>query len=298
MSVFALLVACDGDPSTTDGPADTDVDADTDADSDADADADADSDADTDTEHSGTWEDTGTPDLPDDGYLTVVWVKTNDDAPEAYLTGELYTEHAPGVSGVSFRRPHGPDDCRLTAYTIEQLAQGTLPDRTLESAGTLALTSPTSAARNIANGRDTRYYATLDAGTVPFGQAWSVSAPGATFPAFDAPDGIGMPAARTLTSPSPGFSVSGDLELAWTGGDGTELKLTIEATGATSDRALIQCRVVDDGAFTVPGSLMTRLPAGRVSVRFDQSRTDRLDVQGRWLTLTGSVVDVVVGSAP
>ncbi|MCA9488540.1 MAG: hypothetical protein KC621_01415 [Myxococcales bacterium] len=297
MSLIALLAACH-EPTTSDEPQ-TDADADSDTDADSDADADADSDADTDLEHTGTWEDTGTgPQLPDDGYLTVVWVKTNTEQPQAYLIGEVYTENAPGVSGVAFRRPHGPDDCRLTRYTLEQLSQGSLPDRTAESAGALTLTSPTSAPRTIPLGGDGSYYATLDAGTVPFGQAWSVSAPGASFPAFDAPDGIGMPAARTLSAPSAGFSVGGDLELAWTGGDGTLLTLTIEATGSSTDRALIQCSVIDDGAFAVPAALTSQLPGGRVSVRLDQSRTDHLEVDGRWLRLTGSVVDVVVGSAP
>jgi hypothetical protein len=116
--------------------------------------SDTDSASGTDTQAPGeTDTDTGEEDLPDDGYVSLVWTQADDEAAEAFLIGQVYAIVEPGVAAVEFAQPHGVDDCALTLYTLADLQEGSLPTYEHQSAGPLSLTGGGAAHRDRTHGR-------------------------------------------------------------------------------------------------------------------------------------------------
>lgn len=84
------------------------------------------------------------------------------------------------------------------------------------------------------------------------------------FDAIALPDLVTLPEALTLTSPAglgPGVALArADTELVWTGSSDALVEIRLHSSGEDADHEL-RCDVTDDGAFTLPGSLLAQFPA-------------------------------------
>ena len=239
----------------------------------------------------------GEVDYPDDGYVSVVWTQADDDPAEAFLIGQLYEIVEPGVAAVEFAQPQGVDHCALTLYTLAELQQGSLPTYEHQSAGPLGLTWGEPPIEIAPTGAPLLYHRTLDPSAIAFGGAYHVDAPGDSFPAFSG--SIDMPPTRQLLAPSPGFTTDGALTVRWSGGaPNDELLLRLEGMNDMGDRALVLCRLDNDGQHAVPEEIIEQLPSGRLSVHLEQRHRTHVVIGDRAVRLTGAVVHIVVGSTP
>jgi hypothetical protein len=239
----------------------------------------------------------GEEELPDDGYVSVVWSQANAEPATAFVIGQVYEIVEPGVTAVEFAQPRGVDDCALTSYTLEDLQQGSLPTYDHLSAGTLTLGSGGSALDVDPTGANMLYYRELEPGGVAFGGSYELDAPGGSFPGFSGQ--IDLPPMRQMLAPTPDFVAAGALTVQWSGGDpDEELLLRLEGMNMQGDRALVICRVDNDGEHTVPEAIIDELPNGRLSVHLEQRYQTHVIIDERAVRLSGSVVHIVVGSAP
>jgi hypothetical protein len=236
-------------------------------------------------------------DCVDNGDVSLVWSQANDDPPSAFVIGQVYDILEPGVSAVDFAQPGGVDDCALTLYTLEDLQMGTLPTYDHLSAGTLTVASGGSAVEIDPTGANLVYYVEIEPDAIAFGGTYEVDAPGDSFPGFSGE--IEMPPMRELIAPAPDFSAAGALTVQWSGGDpDQELLLRLEGMNTEGDRALVICRVENDGEHTVPEAIIDEFPSGRLSVHLQQQVRNHALIGDRAVRLNGSVVHIVVGSAP
>jgi hypothetical protein len=250
-----------------------------------------------DTNTGGETETDGEEELPDDGYVSVVWSQANAEPATAFVIGQVYEIVEPGVTAVEFAQPRGVDDCALTSYTLEDLQQGSLPTYDHLSAGTLTLGSGGSALDVDPTGANMLYYRELEPGGVAFGGSYELDAPGGSFPGFSGQ--IDLPPMRQMIAPTPDFVAAGALTVQWSGGDpDEELLLRLEGMNMQGDRALVICRVDNDGEHTVPEAIIDELPNGRLSVHLEQRYQTHVIIDERAVRLSGSVVHIVVGSAP
>jgi hypothetical protein len=234
---------------------------------------------------------------PDDGYVSVVWTQANDDPASAFVIAQVYEIVEPGVAAVDFAQPRDVDDCALTLYTLEDLQMGMLPTYDHQSAGTITLDSGGSTVEIDPSGANLVYHRELEPNEIAFGGTYDVDAPGDSFPGFSGQ--IDMPPMRELIAPAPDFSAAGALSVQWSGGDpDEELLLRLEGMNAEGDRALVICRVDNDGEHTVPEAIIEQLPSGRLSVHLQQQHRTHVFIGERAVRLDGSVVHIVVGSAP
>jgi hypothetical protein len=248
-----------------------------------DGDADADADSDTDRE-------------PDDGDASVVHL-TAEEGPSAWFLGRFRLETRAPVPGVTFDLPDGPDDCRLTTYTLDELGGGVAGAYTSQRVGPLTVRGP-GVEQTLEPGTDDVYELALDPLTFPFGSTWDLEAPGDTWPALSLAGAIEVGPAWTLSAPAPGFTLAGPLSLAWSGGDEAPLRVRLETSGAGDARCTLICDLDNDGAFTIDGALIDGLPPGRASLHVEQAHGGYHEVDGRTLRVTGSVVTIVVGTRP
>jgi hypothetical protein len=234
---------------------------------------------------------------PDDGYVSVVWTQADDDPASAFVIAQVYEIVEPGVAAVDFAQPRDVDDCALTLYTVEDLQMGMLPTYDHQSAGTLTLASGGSAVEVDPSGASLVYHRELEPNEIAFDGTYDVDAPGDSFPGFSGQ--IDMPPMRELIAPAPDFTAAGALSVQWSGGDpDEELLLRLEGMNTEGDRALVICRVDNDGEHTVPEALIEQLPSGRLSVHLQQQNRTHVFIGERAVRLSGSVVHIVVGSAP
>jgi hypothetical protein len=196
----------------------------------------------------------------------------------------------PGEGGVTIAPPSDVDACALTLWTAEdaEVVGATPAVRQELLAGAITLSGPSWSAEVLPNANDgaTTYYFELDPDhVIDFDSTYSVAAPGGTFPGFDVPDAIALPADLWLLAPASDawFALDGgDWALAWQGGSEEELwiELANEAPHPT-DNVQITCRAANDGAFTIPAALMAQVPEGvELRLTLDQPVSSSFQVNG------------------
>jgi|GEM_PF-3116608 len=214
-----------------------------------------------------------------------------------------------GTGGVDFNGPTGPDTCALTMWDAADLVvTGGVPGYTEDlEAGDITLTSPTWSEVIVPGSGNTALQYVLELNPdleVHFGVPYVISSAGGTFPAFGFTQEFVMPTAIHLLGPAPAvFFEAGpdDLELQWEGGEPDNL-IHVELltnTELTTDNALIQCQMVNDGEFSIPGALLAQLPAGQqVNLLLSQNVEVWEDVDGYPVKLTTSTSAQSIGSTP
>lgn len=136
-----------------------------------------------------------------------------------------------------------------------------------DSAGVLTLVGLAAGAQRTAspNG-DGVYIHSSSENDIRGGETLTLSAPGATVPAFS--QTLTAPTPVTVTSPSctvagcGSLSRAGALTFTWTGGGSSDVVLLLASSGG-GQAGVVECRVAASaGTFTVPAADMMKLPAG------------------------------------
>lgn len=238
----------------------------------------------------------GGSELPPDGFVHLRYSHLFDSGSidvVGQADAEFYQTVAPYRSGLEL--PTNRDECGVTLYS------GTNPpgmrpgEFDYESAGTLSFVGPVSGwdIEPTTAGSKTSYSLEVPIQILRLGEAYDVFAPGAAFPAFNLPDGLHMPDEVQLTAPPPEgpFSVSGDFPVEWTGGDATEVWISLRVEGSGGQVGQLVCLATADGNFPIPASYIDQLPDGNASFEFRQLDTRPITVPGgRTIELSGIIV--------
>ena len=238
-----------------------------------------------------------------EGYVSMTFSENAVMGVSAVLTGTFFEIIEDGVPGVEYGFPDVIDECVLTLYDDDEAHSGTPAIWAYESAGVLSVVGgdiDVSVTPTV-SGDTVVYQQTLDPGALDVATRYDVSATGEDFAAFDAPAAIEMPEPIHITGPAlelP-FEADGDLEVTWSGGDVGSLLAYISSTDSSVEpyqHGFLICEVTGDGHFTMPGDLIDQLPSGYATLVLTQSRSSYVDVEGRWIALTGNVNSSVTGT--
>lgn len=168
----------------------------------------------------------------------------------------------------------GEDDCGLLVTGPSGLA--TLGDLRWLDPGAVELLAPAGRAPlDRAEGGVALNWQTWPE-TAEYGGSYGLDVAGAAggpdwdgFDAIALPDLVTLPEALSLTAPAglgPGVALArADTDLAWTGSSDAPVEIGLQTRGEDgADTYALRCRVTDDGAFTLPGSLVSLFPADAV----------------------------------
>ena len=245
-------------------------------------------------------DDTGDDDTaPDhyDGYVAITYHQDPDEALGSGFNAWFKDVIVPGTGELdNYELPDGIDECTVTVFNMQDLIIDP-GEFVYQSAGTLTLSGPgVSFTLEPKGDPDSNiYYSQLmdvDDELI-FEADYDVAATGAEFPGFDLPGVLRMPGRIQLTSPSiqEVVHVDGGLELSWTGGDSTPLRLFLTTVDpVTYDTAMVLCEVADDGSFTVPANVTEQMPVGEGYFLFTQFRESYVEVDGRWILFKGGSI--------
>ena len=305
LSLLCLLAAvsltCAGCPSGDD--TDDDATADDDATSDDDSATDDDDDDDM-----GDDDDTFTPDEIA-GEVLVELNEFNNGGGGMVSMGRFYAQFyditTPASGGVAYNVPTGMDECAVTLYTLEDINSEIPADVEYLAGGTLTIASSggSNALEPISAGTLTFYQqAGVTPGTaMPYDTFYSVRLDGDAFPAFNFQESLEMPPEFHLVNPTPAQTVvlTGDYTVQWTGGGNHDATWIVITVNAIQDYGHVQCKVTNDGEFTIPADILSQLPtaAGIMTVSHHDDSYFETD-DGRWVKLRGGYSLDVNSSTP
>lgn len=272
-----FLLACHG-PGTSAGVIDVPEESDADVDADLDADADADSgDADPD---SGTWdlleEDPGPYLEGIDGCFSVMGMNVVDGSTDTVSYSidaqffEVLSASTTWEEGTIIDPLEGLDDCGIWATTGNGYATvGQVDWFTVDSA--IATVDGASVPLEYRNGGDVENYNghPLRDGLLPaYGSSFALVAVGGAYGDLDARGVATLPEELVLSSPSlaSGETIAATTlaTLAWTGTSAEVLTVLgyLSGEGTGGQGWILECEVVDDGAFDVPVEVIELLAPG------------------------------------
>jgi len=301
LALFAALsLPCAGCPS--EDPTDNDS-ADDDATSDDD-DATADDDDDAGDDDDDTF-------MPDDvdGEVLVELNEFNNGGGGMVSTGRFYAQLydilTPSTGGVAYNVPTNMDECAVTLYTLEDINTEVPAEIEYQSGGTLTIASPggSFALEPVSAGTMTFYQqGGVSPGTdMPFATFYSVRADGDVFPAFNFQESLEMPPEFHLTNPTPAQTVvvTGDYSVQWTGGGNHDATWITVVINAVQDYGQVQCKVTNDGEFTIPATDLAQLPTGSGIMTVAHHDDSYFEADGgRWVRLRGGYSLDVNASTP
>jgi hypothetical protein len=167
----------------------------------------------------------------------------------------------------------GLDDCGLSQYGQDGI--GTSAELTWLDPGAVDLVDGAGASPMLrAPGGFALNYTTdpYDYAAVVSGDTYGLSVAGSAgpeswdgFAAVELPDLVTVPDRLEVTSPAPlgpGVALArADTELQWTGTSDGPVTILLQTLG-DAPWYYLTCSVADDGSFTLPGALLSQLPAG------------------------------------
>jgi len=282
-------------------------------DDDTDDDATSDDDATGDDDTTGADDDTTAADddvfVPEtiEGEVLVELQEFNNGGGGTVSMGKLYATFydivTPASGGPVITLPETTDECVVSLFTLDDINAEDPGETVYQSAGTLTLASSGGSfdIDAIAAGTVVFYQYTLDAGTqMPYDATYSVRTEGDAFPEFYAQDSLQMPPELHLTLPTPSQSITltGDYTVQWSGGGNKPVWL-VARINSVQDYGELHCKVANDGEFTIPGKLISMLPPGGAGMLSLAHHDDTyIDVDGRWVKLSGGFAHDVLASTP
>lgn len=219
------------------------------------------------------------------------------------LYATFYDVVTPASGGPVINLPENTDECAVSLFTLDDINDEDPGETVYQSAGTLTLASSGGSfdIEAIAAGTVVFYQYTLDAGTqMPYDATYSVRVVGDAFPAFYAQDSMQFPPELHLTLPTPSQNITldGDYLVQWTGGSSQPVWL-VARINSVQEYGEVHCKVANDGEFTIPGTLLSQLPAGGGGMLSLGHHDDNyVDVEGRWVKFSGGYAHDVLASTP
>lgn len=237
-----------------------------------------------------------------DGFVKLVVVQSYvgpEASPPSFGVGAQFAEIAPGEKasfGTILDPLEGVDDCGVfqgggagvgTAIMFHEAAEVSLLD-----AGKRWPLERSVAANELF----TSYGLELDLESTPprYGERYGVHVEGGWFgEGFDSADGLRLPEALEVSTLSTAEHLAQDeLALAWTGRGEEPLYLHVIAGrewNGTFESVQLECLMRDDGAFTIPASVLQAMPAGFASVTIERRQRDVVTSGAHSLVLEGVV---------
>ncbi len=210
---------------------------------------------------------------------------------ESAYFGALFYDVVVEPSGtLEFATPAGTDDCAITLYDLDDLNGGSAGQYAYLDAGVLTVVWPGGNPFTVQPqypGDLVSYQQELALGSqLVFGQQYEVDSSGADLSPFHG--ALRMPLELDLTSPHPGqtFHLEGALDVQWTGGDSDDVWIYL-STSDGFEYGYVSCQAANDGSFSVPANLANQLPSGTATFSLSQSMFHYVEVDGRWIYLSG-----------
>ncbi len=238
---------------------------------------------------------------PTDGSLGLMFSETANMA-FGVVSGTFAEIITPATPGYETEIPTGTDSCALTPFTLDELQGGDEGEYVYQSAGTISIEGGGLSLEIEPGDVDgvLSYQQTLLEEQVVFGVDYDVIATGGDFPAFSGV--LPMTERLRITSPDIGEGMfpilEGDLDIEWSGSDGSDAGLFLTLTGEDEVGAVIVCLVNNDGSFAIPGNLIDQLPRGTGTLLVEQYRWTETTVGGRSLALFAGSASMGLGIKP
>ncbi len=289
LSALLALAGCPdeaGDDDTAGDDDDATADDDDATGDDDDATADDDDDTTGDDDDDMTW-----PVEPQDGTVMLVY-STSMGVEVVFFQAFFWDLDIHSMPETALEPPDTMDECSVFVGTWDDLAM--TGEMEPLNAGVLTLTGPTGSWEVTPTGGQDPYYQEMYmASEFEFEASYDLAGSGLDLAAFEETGALYLPAPTLLTAPDPSetLHVGSELEVTWSGSGEGQVLIQITAQTVDDQAGMVYCWADNDGAFTVPASALSQMPAdSEIGLTFMDVVMEPREIDGRSITFWGGSV--------